>query len=441
MKSARISVEVISILMVVLMGYQVIASGNDTNTTQNNDTVLSDNSEELTKDDYNCRKNKTFVWCVPLDYSNRKEPWRYKDIISPPAEFPWYYHFKFTIFDVEEVNDKDQTVRLSMYFNVRWLEPRIVINESAVDWNDTKYGLPGSVNVAPEILKNFWNPDIELYRLDDFRSQSILKAMSSLSVKKSRYVEYESRVDIQISCRMDFDRYPLDSHECPFRIGSYYSSIETVNCTERYAYNKSLQRTLQYSIEIESLPEKHRELRSGVKRYAVCGVNILLNRNKKQTFFQVYLPSMMFVACSWVSFLIKPDIVPGRMALLVTMLLVLINVFNGSKAKAPKSTDLNALDLYLVACIGTVFLALFEYALVLLKERCTSHANSLRPSNANDQNRTNSGDQVKAEVMQAWPPKPPMMNKLDVMSLVIFPAFFIVFNVFYVLDHSLNPFD
>ena len=117
MKSARISVEVISILMVVLMGYQVIASGNDTNTTQNNDTVLSDNSEELTKDDYNCRKNKTFVWCVPLDYSNRKEPWRYKDIISPPAVFPWYYHFKFTIFDVEEVNDKDQTVRLRMYFN------------------------------------------------------------------------------------------------------------------------------------------------------------------------------------------------------------------------------------------------------------------------------------------------------------------------------------
>ena len=44
--------------------------------------------------------------------------------------------------------------------------------------------------------------------------------------------------------------------------------------------------------------------------------------------FQVYLPSFMFVIVSWVSFLIKPEVVPGRMGLLVTLFLVLINIFN-----------------------------------------------------------------------------------------------------------------
>ena len=44
--------------------------------------------------------------------------------------------------------------------------------------------------------------------------------------------------------------------------------------------------------------------------------------------FKVYLPSGMFVVVSWVSFLIKPEVVPGRMALLVTLFLVLINIFN-----------------------------------------------------------------------------------------------------------------
>ena len=42
----------------------------------------------------------------------------------------------------------------------------------------------------------------------------------------------------------------------------------------------------------------------------------------------MYLPSFMFVVTSWVSFLIKPEVVPGRMALLVTLFLVLINIFN-----------------------------------------------------------------------------------------------------------------
>ena len=51
-----------------------------------------------------------------------------------------------------------------------------------------------------------------------------------------------------------------------------------------------------------------------------------------QYLVQVYLPSCMFVVVSWVSFLIKPEVVPGRMALLVTLFLVLINIFNSVRS-------------------------------------------------------------------------------------------------------------
>ena len=37
------------------------------------------------------------------------------------------------------------------------------------------------------------------------------------------------------------------------------------------------------------------------------------------------------------SFLIPPEIVPGRMALLVTLLLTLVNISGAEKAKGPKS--------------------------------------------------------------------------------------------------------
>ena len=40
-----------------------------------------------------------------------------------------------------------------------------------------------------------------------------------------------------------------------------------------------------------------------------------------------YLPSGLFVVVSWVSFLIPPDVVPGRMAMLITLFLVLTNIF------------------------------------------------------------------------------------------------------------------
>ena len=42
----------------------------------------------------------------------------------------------FFIFDVQEVNDRRQTIKLSMYFVVKWLEPRLNINEDAAEWDD-----------------------------------------------------------------------------------------------------------------------------------------------------------------------------------------------------------------------------------------------------------------------------------------------------------------
>ena len=63
----------------------------------------------------------------------------------------------------------------------------------------------------------------------------------------------------------------------------------------------------------------------------------------------------MFVVTSCVSFLIKPEVVPGRMGLLVTLFLVLINIFNSVREQAPISSRLNAIDLYLVVCIFLVF--------------------------------------------------------------------------------------
>ena len=341
----------------------VKAEGNYT--LQNNTNVDVDGSS--VNNDIMCRENQTFVWCIPSHYNNREEPWRYRSLIN--ASFPWTYHFKFHIFDVQEVNDKKQTIGISMYFSIKWKEPRLEIDETASDWNDTKFGLPDTVDIAPEVLKSLWNPDLEIYGMEAYDSKSALKAMSSIKINKNRNIEYSARVDIAISCKMNFDQYPLDKQRCPFRIGSYYSAEDTVNCTSVYEFDKDRQRSLQYYLWIEPLPEEYHIFVYEKKRYAVCGVHILLDRTREQIFFQVYLTSTLFVVVSWVSFIIKPEVVPGRMGVLVTVFLVLINIFNNVKGNAPVSTSLNAVDLYLIICIFIVFLALLEYAIVLFKER------------------------------------------------------------------------
>ena len=57
-----------------------------------------------------------------------------------------------------------------------------------------------------------------------------------------------------------------------------------------------------------------------------------------------YLPSAIFVVVSWVSFTIDPTVVPGRMALLVTLLLMLINISNSISQFIPTAKDLTAIE-------------------------------------------------------------------------------------------------
>ena len=141
----------------------------------------------------------------------------------------------------------------------------------------------------------------------------------------------------------------------------------------------------------------------------------------------MYLTSTLFVIMSWVSFIIKPDVVPGRMGLLVTILLVLINIFNGAKSNAPKSLNLNAVDLYLVICIGQVFVVLVEYAIILcLKQRGVHVAPSSSYNTLDQDSATTMNEKIVTKKCEI--DRQSTNNILDSISLILFPIFFIVFR-------------
>ena len=47
------------------------------------------------------------------------------------------------------------------------------------------------VNESPEILKYIWYPELEIYGLDTFGRQRVLKEMSGVRVNRNRTITYE----------------------------------------------------------------------------------------------------------------------------------------------------------------------------------------------------------------------------------------------------------
>ncbi len=56
---------------------------------------------------------------------------------------------------------KAQTLTLAMYFGIVWMEPRLLINDTATEWTEFKFGPPDEVNVLPEAIDSFWYMSIK----------------------------------------------------------------------------------------------------------------------------------------------------------------------------------------------------------------------------------------------------------------------------------------
>ena len=110
------------------------------------------------------------------------------------------------------------------------------------------------------------------------------------------------------------------------------------------------------------------------------------------------------------SFLIPPEMVPGRMALLVTLFLVLTEIYTNIANQSPVSNSINQLSVWMIACIFFVFGALMEYA-ALLFVRYRSYIDP-------DVAFKNSG----------------LMKTIDLFSFTTFPVMFVIFNVMYWLQ-------
>lgn len=73
-----------------------------------------------------------------------------------------------------------------------------------------------------------------------------------------------------------------------------------------------------------------------------------------------------------VSFLIPPEVIPARMAMLVTLFLVLINIFNTITNISPNCEGMTAISSWMIACMMFVFAALMGYAGLLYYSQVNS---------------------------------------------------------------------
>ena len=162
-----------------------------------------------------------------------------------------------------------------------------------------------------------------------------------------------------------------------------------------------------------------------------------LTRSPAKYLYIYYLPTGMFVSVSWVSFLIPPDCVTGRIGLLVNLFLVATNIFNTIIDVSPNTEGITAISSWMIAYMFFVFLALLEYAIILYfllvkkKVAISKKRNDLLIIHDIDCFLYRDPETQEREEEHATLDENELLVKVDSIFLGVFPIIFLLYNMIY----------
>ena len=315
------------------------------------------------------------AWCLPENYNKNVDPFQFKETSVFP--FPWNYTYDMMILEVAGVDDLQQAISFLMYFRVEWHDPRLQLNLNATEWKNSEGDLKDKLFIPS--LTPLWLPDLEIFGLRSFDKKPILTESQNIRITPNKLITLSTYAEISITCKMDFTLFPFDRQVCEFLVTSYSRNNDTVKCNAHTTIGDEINifddssdhkpRNLQYLVTWKASNLK-RTMTFPFGSWEYCGFELQLERIRTKYLAEAYAPSCFFVILSWISFVIRPDAIPGRTMLLLNIFLVLIILMNSAKETSPDLNRINAIDIYIIVCNVHVFLAIMEYAVLLFFMKC-----------------------------------------------------------------------
>ncbi|XP_048459690.1 glycine receptor subunit alphaZ1 [Rhincodon typus] len=345
--------------------------------------------------------------------------------------------------------------RLNIFLRQQWNDPRLAYSEFPDD----------SLDLDPSMLDLIWKPDLFFANEKGAHFHEITTDNKLLRIFKNGNVLYSIRLTLSLSCPMDLKNFPMDVQTCIMQLESFgYTMNDLIFQWDEKAVQVAEGLTLP-----QFILQEEKDLRDCTKHYNTGKFTCIearfhLERQMGYYLIQMYIPSLLIVILSWVSFWINMDAAPARVGLGITTVLTMTTQSSGSRASLPKVSYVKAIDIWMAVCLLFVFSALLEYAAVnfvsrqhkellrfrrrrrlhkedeVVEGRFSFTAYGMGPAclQAKD------GVAIKGNNNTAKSSSPPAKSsdetrklfihrakRIDTVSRVVFPLVFLIFNIFY----------
>ncbi|XP_053318174.1 glycine receptor subunit alpha-1 [Spea bombifrons] len=348
--------------------------------------------------------------------------------------------------------------RLNIFLRQQWNDPRLAFSEFPDD----------SLDLDPSMLDSIWKPDLFFANEKGANFHEITTDNKLLRIFKNGNVLYSIRLTLTLACPMDLKNFPMDVQTCIMQLESFgYTMNDLIfEWEEVGAVQVADGLTLPQFILKEEKDLRYCTKHYNTGKFTCIEARFHLERQMGYYLIQMYIPSLLIVILSWVSFWINMDAAPARVGLGITTVLTMTTQSSGSRASLPKVSYVKAIDIWMAVCLLFVFSALLEYAAVnfvsrqhkeLLRFRrrrrhhkeddtgegrfsfaaygmgpaCLQAKDGISMKGNNNNNPTSSAPPASRSSDEMRKLFISRAKKIDKISRIGFPLVFLIFNTFY----------
>ncbi|KAF7228030.1 gamma-aminobutyric acid receptor subunit alpha-6a [Nothobranchius furzeri] len=271
------------------------------------------------------------------------------------------------------VSDVEMEYTMDMFFRQMWVDERL------------KFEGPTEIlRLNNKMVDKIWTPDTFFRNSKKSISHNMTTPNKLFRIMQNGTVLYTMRLTINAECPMSLMNFPMDGHACPLRFGSFAYTSSEIKFTWRKGLRASVEcpkesmSLLQYDLVGQTLSSEIMKLNTG--HYSVQVVHFLLQRKLGYYLIQTYIPLIMIVVLSQVSFWINKESVPARTVAGITTVLTMTTLSISARQSLPKVSYATAMDWFIAVCFAFVASALVEFAAV--NYFATLQANHLKKQKA-----------------------------------------------------------
>ncbi|XP_022694951.1 glutamate-gated chloride channel-like isoform X2 [Varroa jacobsoni] len=239
----------------------------------------------------------------------------------------------------------------------KWMDQRLAYHETGANHSH----LNGLLHEG-----KIWKPDIYFIKHGEFKTP-LNPVHMSLRLYPNGTVVYTMRRHMTLVCQGNLQIFPFDNPKCPFAVESMsyedtQLKIDWSEEDENITRASSLRALNAYLAKNETGYCDKRHTWRG--NYSCLRVLLVFTRDKSFYISTVFVPGIVLVTSSFISFWLDINAVPARVMIGVTTMLNFCTTTNSFRSTLPVVSNLTAMNLWDGVCMFFIYASMLEFVIV-----------------------------------------------------------------------------